>query len=392
MRSLVTIRRITDIQPIANKDMIVCAFVEGWTVVVKKDQFQVGDPCVYFEPDCFLPEGDPRWQFLVEKRSKEYDGKRGHVLRTIRLGGVYSNGFCSSLSEFPELEHIDVSNPELNVDVTEILNIQKYDPPEVMTMNRAAGTKGNFPSFLQKTDKTRAQSLKSEIFNRESKVYSYIDGSGNEITVSRQPMNTDDTEYEVTMKVDGSSMTVYSYNGTFGVCSRNLDLKVDEPDGNTFVLTALEFKLNEILPALASKYGNFAIQSELMGPKVQANPENFDNYHMFVFEVYDINTKRYVEPDIRYQVVQDVKQMMSDLGVPEKIAKRFQHVPILHKRTTLKELGVNDVADLLKMADGPSIKAKRREGLVFTRHNQPSNYEGFTFKAISEDWLAAKKD
>ena len=115
MRQLATIRRITNIQPIKDRDLIVCANVDGWTVVVAKDQFKIGDRCVYFEPDSFLPTGDPRWQMLVDTKSKEYEGQVGHVLKTIRMGGVYSNGFCVKLSDFPELQHVAVDAPELNI-------------------------------------------------------------------------------------------------------------------------------------------------------------------------------------------------------------------------------------------------------------------------------------
>ena len=66
---------------------------------------------------------------------------------------VYSNGFCVKLSDFPELQHVAVDAPELNIDVTEILGIKKYDPPEVL--GRGGATKGNFPSFIPKSDEPR---------------------------------------------------------------------------------------------------------------------------------------------------------------------------------------------------------------------------------------------
>ena len=55
-RTLVSLRTISALEPIDGADFIEKAFVDGWTVVVKKGEYAVGDPVVYFEPDAFLPE------------------------------------------------------------------------------------------------------------------------------------------------------------------------------------------------------------------------------------------------------------------------------------------------------------------------------------------------
>ena len=55
MRKLATIRKITNIVPIENCDNIALAIVDGWTVIIKKSEFSIGDSCVFFEIDSFLP-------------------------------------------------------------------------------------------------------------------------------------------------------------------------------------------------------------------------------------------------------------------------------------------------------------------------------------------------
>lgn len=47
MRKLVTVRTVDAIRPIPGADAIECAIVEGWTVVIKKGEFAVGDRCVF---------------------------------------------------------------------------------------------------------------------------------------------------------------------------------------------------------------------------------------------------------------------------------------------------------------------------------------------------------
>lgn len=48
-RKLATIQTIKDIQPIPDADAIEVAKVMGWEVVIKKDEYKVGDKVVYFD-------------------------------------------------------------------------------------------------------------------------------------------------------------------------------------------------------------------------------------------------------------------------------------------------------------------------------------------------------
>ena len=68
-RKLASVVKIADIQPIPNADAIVVASVKGWKVVVKKDEFKVGDFAVYYEIDSFLPIR-PHFEFLRKSSFK----------------------------------------------------------------------------------------------------------------------------------------------------------------------------------------------------------------------------------------------------------------------------------------------------------------------------------
>jgi RNA ligase (TIGR02306 family) len=339
-RNLVSIRVIEKLEPITGADLIECAYVDGWSVVVKKGEYTVGDSAVFFEPDTFLPDGDGRWQFLVDKSSRMFNGVRGHVLRTIRLKGVYSNGLLLPVCVVGNLADL------------KLFKFEPYTGDEACKLSSNA--KGNFPGFIPKTSAERIQNLGKTVFS---------------------PERIED-EYEVTMKMDGSSFTVYIKDGEVGCCSRNLDLKLD--DSGAFVDMFNRLGLKEALPKLGK---NIAFQGELFGAGINGNNEKM-NHHMYsIFNVWLIDERRYASPVERYGWFAELRQLVTN---PEL----FIHVPVLWYKNTLHEMGLCNVSDILKFAEGPSYnKDMKREGLVFKSVRDPS----FSFKAISESWLAKKK-
>lgn len=435
LRKLVTIRTIDALDPIEGADLIEVATVEGWKLVVKKGEFKVGDPCIYCEIDSFLPDGNPAWQFLVDKSSRVFEGVKGHKLRTIKLKGQVSQGLALPLQAVPQvIEHLGLRvawSPEVSqvleeeheidfhtevtraiismvrnaditaareIDLSEALGIVKYEAP--LPAELAGQAAGLFPSFMQKTDQERCQNLKNEIFGYDD-VYVPVNADGMDnaafsaliekgiIEPDRGPHGLQyvkklpakasrDDRYEITMKMDGSSMTTFHRDGEVGVCSRNLQLKVnDDNSGNTFVRMLIDSGLQQALPLL----GNVAIQGELMGPAIQGNRENFKDFRYYVFDIFLIDEGRYATPAERRAMF----DRLTDLGV-DTSGKVF-HVPVLHEAVTLQEIGITSIEDLLKMAEGPSLVHAIREGLVFKRVDGQ-----FSFKAISNLFLAKEKD
>lgn len=141
MRKLASIQTITSLTPIPGADAIECARILGWDVVVKKGDFQVGDPCVYVEIDSILPD-KPEFEFMKP---------RGMRVRTVRLRGQVSQGIA-----FP-LTILGGATPETDADVTETVGIIKYEP--VVPTYLSGEAKGPFPQFIPKTDETRVQIL-----------------------------------------------------------------------------------------------------------------------------------------------------------------------------------------------------------------------------------------
>jgi len=328
-RKLASIRRIANIQPIEGADAIVVATVDGWKVVVKKDEFKVGDLAVYLEIDSWVPhELAP---FLSKgQEPREYNGVKGERLRTVKLRGQVSQGLLLSLESVKGPLFFVL--PEEGVDVTEQLGIQKWEPE--ISPQLAGQVRGLFPtSLIPKTDQERIQNCFVDI---ESK---------------------GDVTYEVTMKLDGTSCTIFRWEGELRVCSRNLELKVNEENKDN-TLVAMALKLGDKVK------DGIALQGEVMGPGIQGNREGFKEHRFFVFDIFDIHEHEYLPPYARRNYCTRTE---------------IDHVPVLGEDWVAPE----SVDAGLALAEGPSLTHKVREGLVWKCNDDPS----FSFKTISNQFL-----
>jgi RNA ligase (TIGR02306 family) len=339
MRKLATIRKIDALTPIDGADKIEVATVGGWKVVAQKGLYNVGDLAVYFEIDSWIPtELAP---FLSKgKEPREFEGIKGERLKTIKLRGQLSQGLLMPLEE--ACKNIDSELFE-GLDVSFPLNIIKWEKP--MNAQLAGMARGNFPTQIPKTDQERVQNLKKEIASAcETGLH-----------------------FEVTEKLEGSSMTVYLIDGVFGVCSRNLDLK--ETEGNAFWQVARRDNIEE---KMREEFGtnDVAIQGELIGPGIQGNIYKLSQPEFYVFDVYNIQRGTYLWAEFRRSII-------------DKIG--LKHVPTL---LIDKDLGVGSIDEILQWAEGASKlnDKQEREGIVFKEVNG-----GMTFKAISNKYLLGEK-
>jgi RNA ligase (TIGR02306 family) len=334
VRKLATIRTISELNQIPEADKIEVASIEGWKVVVRKGEYKVGDRVIYCEIDSFIPNSVAPFLTKSDQFPKEYQGVKGEKLRTIKLRGQVSQGLILPIPE-------SLEGRKEGDDVSEELGIIKWEPP--VDASLVGQVKGNFPSFLIKTDQERCQNLKRDIAS-----YS----ASSEL-------------FEITEKLDGSSSTFFIRDGEFGVCSRNLELKEDE--SNTFWKVAREFELEEKLKTLNR---NIAIQAELVGPKIQGNLYKLSKHLIFVFDVFDIDNYSYLSAESRYELIKS-------LDLP--------HVPIISSAATIS----SSTDELLQQAEGKSLlnKEAEREGLVFKSISNPNS----SFKAISNKFLVKQK-
>ncbi len=232
-RKLVSIQTVESIAPIAGADNIMQARVMGWTVVVKKDEFAPGDPCVFFEIDSVLPDGPPWAEFLRP---------RGFRVRTLKLRGVLSQGLALPIAIGDDLPRGE--------DLRERLGVTKYEP----VLPDAREVAGPFPTRVPKTDEIRLQSALG--------VFDELRGR----------------ECFVTTKLDGSSATFARDADGFVACSRNWALV----RGNNPVWRVAERYRLEEMPL------DFAIQGEICGPGIQKNRLGLAEVDLFIFSVYDM--------------------------------------------------------------------------------------------------------
>jgi RNA ligase (TIGR02306 family) len=350
MRKLVTIRNISGIRPIPDADAIECATVEGWSVVIKKGEFQPGDLCVHFEIDSFLPFADERFAFLA-KNKIIWEGREGVRLRTVKLRGQVSQGLILPLFAFPEIDKVRTEQKLSSADVREIdfsshINVEKWEAP--IPADLAGEVEGAFPSVVQKTDQERIQNIPEILANA----------------------GVDDL-YEVTIKLDGSSMTVFHNAGKVGVCGRNW--QYCETGSNTLWRVA---RRDRLIEALALFGQNIALQGEIIGEGIQGNPEKIRGQEFYLFDIFDIDKQVYLGRKARQSVIASLTQTGAAI-------KEVPYIDDVSLRRFQGEMG-----EILAFAEGPSLNPKTsREGVVFKRLDG-----GQSFKVISNQYLLKHSD
>lgn len=384
---LVSLREIKQIHQtkIGNR-WFTLADLDGWVCLVPRRAFKPLDLVVYVEIDSFLPASDER--FGKHDSLITYEGKLGHRVKTRRFGSgdetLVVQGLVYPLERFPEIDSAvtvvrevmgimkptqEVANSIIlaiyrNENWAEKLGVTKWEEAkQVGTQPQQQHVKvGKIPTHLfPKTDISRLEDCPN--FFKKAK---YLE-----------------REYQESVKMDGTSMTVYFVNkksqlfrhlnplpenvgpnmelknGRFGVCSKNIELNELNKGDQEYWQTALRHDL----PAKLSKLGrNIAIQGELCGPNINQNREKIQGgqNEFFVFAMYHMDTKKYIHP---HKVV----TMAEELGL--------KHVEVL---------GYVKIPEIAKNGEGLKKRASQREGegLVYK-----CIQDGRSFKVISSTYL-----
>lgn len=353
--SIATISSISSISSHPNADRLEIASLEGkqWRVVVRKDDFVPSQKVLYCEIDSFLPIL-PEYEFL---RSSSYKNTshlgEGFKIRTARFRGELSQGLILPLS--PSMEDLPVGS-----DVSTLLNIRKWEMDVPPSMRGKA--KGNFPSFIRKTNQERIQNVFSDFTSFST---SYHDG------------------WVIEEKVNGTSCTIYHNNGDVGICSRNYDLLLPDLDNSTpsdnlciSISLGLLLRLKEVGE-------NVAIQGEIVGPGIQDNYYKLPSHSLYIFDIFSITHQRYLSLAER----EDYLSIFFNDTNP--IGGLYNLVPSV-------KVGCipSDIDSLLSIADSPSClnSGVLREGVVIKSMSRLSSVplspnEVFSFKIVSNKYL-----
>ena len=259
---LATFETITEIVPIEGADRIELAKVQGWQSVIRKGDYKAGDKVIFVPIDTVLTPAV--WnKHLWDKN----DPTKPIRVRTVRMRGAISQGliFPTSLVSAQEIwDHMD--DPTEDVSIAGMLGITKYE--KQIHASLAGVAKGDFPSqFVSKTDEDNLKS-NTRAFAELKKCHAV----------------------SITLKLDGTSATfIKELDGTFRVCSRNLELHDDVE--NAHWQMARKYQLQELM-----KPGS-VLQGEIVGPRIQKNPMGLNAPELFCFNYKDLKTNKYVHVD-----------------------------------------------------------------------------------------------
>lgn len=360
-RKLATIRRVSAVDDIPNKDRIGLAHIDGWTVIVQKEQIHANDLVVFCEIDSVLPDA-PWCDFLKD-----------HRIRTMKMAGCLSQGIAFPLSILPD--GVDVVEGD---DVTEILGVVKWERPDATDVRELSDIKPKkkypkwilrllrkplfrnwlgkwllpgkawrgWPDFLSKTDETRIQNAPFYLdWDQKWVVTEKIDGQSGSFAVKRNPKKLFRKESFETF-----------------VCSRNV--RLGKPDNSSYWSVWNRYSIEEKLIALCKTLDCewVAIQGECIGPGVQGNKYKATIPDLYVFNFITSKDGRWATGD--------GEALLVPLG--------FKWVPIIGVEELPKT-----VEEMLEKAHGQSaIGDTLREGLVCRSLDGKQS-----FKAVDPEFL-----
>ncbi len=372
MRKLAHIEKIEWKRPIEGADRIELVGVLGWQCIAKKDEFNIGDLCVYIEIDSIVDKTNPDFEFLE---------KRHYKIKTMKMKGVLSQGIVFPLS----ILHDDKKH-SIGDDVTEILKITQIEDEvpkqrEVNPLDRLRQVHKklcknrvfkwfmkfkwfrkiafklllpkkkpkNFPSWIIKTDETRLQNMPfvlEEYKGKKMVVTEKLDGTSTSFGLRKEKKR----KYE------------------FAVCSRNVrQADINQKcfyDDNVYHEMAIKYNVREVLQKILERYNatTVVLQGETIGEAIQKNKYGLKGRDFYAFNL-----------------VIDGKKIDSAVATDIVHAYGIKWVPII----TAEFILLPTVDEMLEYANGNSVLCETlREGVVIRDHDNTTS-----FKCISNQFL-----
>lgn len=246
MKQAATIQRIKKTESITGTNYQK-AKVLGWNIVVETNKFKENDYCVYCEPQTQLSKA-----FASQNKIDDT------LIGVEKIAGNISEGLCLPSSVLPDSTEIAEG-----CDVSEILDIQYYkkEIPDCVKGFCIAG----FPEIVPKPFEPSVQTLQ-HVLDKYNGQKCYI-----------------------TEKLDGIPLTIFLYDGYFGVS--NPVCEIDQDSDNLFWQLVEKYNLKAKMKTLR---GNYAIQAEAVGKDIYGNPLQLNDNRLYVFNGYNIDKKAYL--------------------------------------------------------------------------------------------------
>jgi hypothetical protein len=359
MKNLATIQKIQWVKPIEGADAIELVGVLGWQVVVRKNEYKVGDLCCYIQIDTVVPN-KPEFEFLEAKKFR---------VRTIKLCRELSQGLIIPVPNNPTgLYYWNEGD-----DVTDVIGVKKYEKPDNNPVDikpkapkvwykkwiylfkynylykwfpkLKRKTRSNFPKDLVSiTDEERIQNIPWVLEKYK----------GQKFTVS--------------YKLDGSSITII-HNKVFGrskfrICSRRFELHDTNNDWYK-VFKSTDFEKHILKLVDYYKTDNIIVQGEAIG-KFNGNYHNLKQDEIRLFNIF-VDGKKIQQFDLIW--------VCNNLNIP--YCPFFKTITLNH-----------NMDEILKISEIPDILNSKVpvEGLVWRCHN-----DLLSFKVINNQYLLKEK-
>lgn len=396
-RELAYIVAIDEIKPIPNYDRVEHARVGGWWVIVKKDQFKVGDPAIYIEVDSRVPEEEP-FMFLEKKNFKVKTQKMCKVISQGLLMAAEDFGWTKETSYVEGCVAVKDKNGDFHNTANEsmfVTNLLKITYAEAEDNKRKAPSMDKYKKMAQRRPEIFKKSWARWMMRREwgKKVMFFFFGKQKDkrggwpewVTKTDEercqnmpwlfPGN--DEEWVATEKVDGTS-TTFTMKGrgrkqTVYVCSRNVAFDTPEKecyyDTNVYFEMFEKYDIKNVLSQIMVDYPEIdfvTIQGETYGEGIQKRTYGLKGHDFKAFNLIF----GYDGCKVRFNPIQ-MTEILSKYGVPciDIVDEHFK-IP-----ATCDEL--------LQIATGKSaIDGGMREGLVFRSMDGERS-----FKAVSNEFL-----
>lgn len=392
-RELCYVVRVDEIKPIEGRDRVECAVVGGWTIMVRKGQFQPGDLGIYFEIDSQVPEKEP-FMFLEAKhfkiKTQKYktpDGQfwsQGLLMHAEDFGWEMLDDFIADDENNLHFSEGDTRFLTKKLGITYAVaednsrkanSVDKYKKmaqrhPKLFAkksirwlmryewgrkllfvfFGKKKDKKGGWPEWVAKTDEERVQNMPWIL--------------------------ADKSEWIATEKIDGTSTTFTMKRGKrknqydFYICSRNVVF--DKPDkqcfydSNVYVEMAEKYNVESVLRQILENRPDLdwvTLQGETYGAGIQKRDYSLKDHDFVGFNFITSASGRWNSVD--------AKNLMNGFGIP--------WVPIVDEHFVLPDT----VDELLTIATDKSvIDGGMREGLVFRSQDGVKS-----FKAVSNEFL-----